>query len=129
MYWIYNVRTCKLDINKQRINKYILMTGYYILLGSFIASLAFIYIYITNKLNLIKQKDEDTIQNIKLEIEIERTALQNIKLEIERVEIELETERIARQKAENELRYELSSMTIEELNSMNDNDRWTGVYT
>ena len=121
MYWIYNVRTCKLDINKQRINKYILMTGYYILLGSFIGSLAFIYI--TNKLNLIKQKDEDTIQNIKFEIG--RVALQNIKLEleIERAETELETERIARQKAENELRYKLSSMTIEELNSMNDNDR------
>ena len=87
------------------------------LLLIFIGTFALIYIRL--KTERARQKADAARVN-RLEIELENARLK-IELENARMKSELETERA--EALEKQLRYELSSMTIEQWNSLNDHDR------
>jgi hypothetical protein len=106
------------------------MTNYSLLLGSVCIAISIVVIYMASKANAICERIEADRRNThakaaKADADRQNAYAKTDALLAELIGLEelLETERAAKEALEAQLRYELSSMTVDEWNSLDDHGR------
>ena len=94
------------------------------LLLSCIATFAVIYMAQLLKIERARKKaDAARVNSLEIELKADCARKKAYADRLKSLEIEIETERAAKEALEKQLMYELSSMTVEQWNSLNDHDR------